>query len=58
MLDLDPAFRPVTRPDGHHRLEDLGLVGDGQTVALVGLGGCIPGNRGERRQPRPRGAAL
>jgi alpha,alpha-trehalase len=37
MLDLDPAFRPVTRPDGHRRLEDLGLVGDGQTVALVGL---------------------
>jgi len=42
MLDLDPAFRPVTRPDGHHHLEDLGVVGDGQTVALVGLDGCIP----------------
>ena len=42
MLDLDPAFRPVTRPDGHHQLEDLGLVGDGETVALVGLDGCIP----------------
>src|SRR5688572_24901485 len=42
MLDLDPAFRPITRADGYHRLEDLGLIGDGETAALVGLDGCIP----------------
>ncbi|WP_433129136.1 glycoside hydrolase family 15 protein [Micromonospora sp. CA-240977] len=42
MIDLDPAFRPVTRLDGYHRLEDLGLLGDGQTTALVGLDGSIP----------------
>jgi alpha,alpha-trehalase len=42
MLDLDPAFRPVTRLDGYHRLEDLGVIGNGETVALVGLDGCIP----------------
>src|SRR5215475_2474926 len=42
MLDLDPAFRPVRRRDGYLRLEDLGLIGDGATVALVGLDGSIP----------------
>jgi GH15 family glucan-1,4-alpha-glucosidase len=42
MLDLDPAFRPVRRPDGYLPLEDLGLIGDGATVALVGLDGSIP----------------
>jgi alpha,alpha-trehalase len=42
MLDLDPAFRPVRRRDGYPRLEDLGLIGDGATVALVGLDGSIP----------------
>jgi len=42
MLDLDPAFRPVTRLDGYHRLEDLGLIGNGETAALVGLDGSIP----------------
>jgi GH15 family glucan-1,4-alpha-glucosidase len=42
MLDLDPAFRPVRRRDGYLPLEDLGLIGDGATVALVGLDGSIP----------------
>ncbi|MGW5668595.1 glycoside hydrolase family 15 protein [Micromonospora sp. NPDC003776] len=42
MLDLDPALRPVHRPDGYLRLEDLGVIGDGSTVALVGLDGSIP----------------
>jgi alpha,alpha-trehalase len=42
MLDLDPAFRPVRKRDGYPRLEDLGLIGDGATVALVGLDGSIP----------------
>ncbi|HEY7323781.1 MAG TPA: glycoside hydrolase family 15 protein [Streptosporangiaceae bacterium] len=42
MLDLDPAFRPVRKRDGYLRLEDLGLIGDGATVALVGLDGSIP----------------
>jgi GH15 family glucan-1,4-alpha-glucosidase len=42
MLDLDPAFRPVRRRDGCLPLEDLGLIGDGATVALVGLDGSIP----------------
>src|SRR5689334_11106602 len=42
MLDLNAPFRPVTRPGGYHRLEDLGLIGDGSTAALVGLDGSIP----------------
>ena len=42
MLDLDPAFRPVREQDGYPPLEDLGLIGDGTTVALVGLDGSIP----------------
>jgi hypothetical protein len=42
MLDLDPAFRPVRRRDGYLPLEDLGPIGDGATVALVGLDGSIP----------------
>ncbi|MCI2420588.1 glycoside hydrolase family 15 protein [Saccharopolyspora sp. K220] len=42
MLDPDPPFRPVVRQDGYLRLEDLGLIGDGTTVALVGLDGSIP----------------
>ena len=42
MLDADPAFRPVRRRDGYPALEDMGLIGDGTTSALVGLDGSIP----------------
>ncbi|MFI9593142.1 glycoside hydrolase family 15 protein [Nonomuraea sp. NPDC052265] len=42
MLDLDPPFRPVRRREGYLALEDLGLIGDGTTAALVGLDGSIP----------------
>ena len=41
MLDLEPPFRPLVRHDGYPRLEDLGLIGDGATAALVGLDGTI-----------------
>jgi GH15 family glucan-1,4-alpha-glucosidase len=41
MLDPDPPFRPVQRRDGYLPLEDLGLIGDGTTVALAGLDGAI-----------------
>src|SRR3569833_108732 len=42
MLDLDPPFRPVRLHGGYLPLEDLGLLGDGATAALVGLDGSIP----------------
>jgi len=42
MLDLDPPLRPVRRHEGYPPLEDLGLIGDGATAALVGLDGSIP----------------
>ncbi|WP_106399820.1 glycoside hydrolase family 15 protein [Actinocorallia populi] len=42
MLDTDPPFRPVRRWEGYPPLEDLGLIGDGTTAALVGLDGSIP----------------
>ncbi|RSN12663.1 glycoside hydrolase family 15 [Nonomuraea sp. WAC 01424] len=42
MLDLDPPFHPVRRREGYLALEDLGLIGDGTTAALVGVDGSIP----------------
>lgn len=42
MYDPDPPFRPVVRQDGYLPLEDLGLIGDGTTAALVGLDGSVP----------------
>lgn len=42
MLDLDPPFRPIQRHSGYLPLEDLGLIGDGTTTALVGRDGSIP----------------
>jgi GH15 family glucan-1,4-alpha-glucosidase len=41
MLEPDPSFQPVRTRDGYPALEDLGLIGDGSTVALVGLDGSI-----------------
>ncbi len=47
MLALDPEFRALNRSDGYQPVEDMGLIGDGNTTALVGLDGtigwmCIP----------------
>lgn len=42
MLDLQPQFRSIRRLDGYLPLEDLGLIGDGATAALVGLDGSMP----------------
>jgi GH15 family glucan-1,4-alpha-glucosidase len=41
MLDTDPSFRLVRVREDYPPLEDLGLIGDGATVALVGLDGSI-----------------
>ena len=35
------AATPVERPGGHPHLEDLGLLGDGDTTALVGRDGAV-----------------
>jgi GH15 family glucan-1,4-alpha-glucosidase len=42
VFDADPPFRPVRRREGYLPLEDMGLIGDGTTAALVGLDGSIP----------------
>jgi GH15 family glucan-1,4-alpha-glucosidase len=42
VLHADPSFRPVRRRDRYLALEDMGLIGDGTTSALVGLDGSIP----------------
>jgi alpha,alpha-trehalase len=47
MLEPDPSFRPARTRDGYPPLEDLGLIGDGSTVALAGQDGdicwlCLP----------------
>src|SRR5215831_20061131 len=42
VFDADPPFRPLRRRDGYLVLEDMGLIGDGTTSALVGLDGGIP----------------
>src|SRR5215471_1492184 len=42
MLELRPRFRPVRRLSGYLPLEDLGLIGDGATVALIGRDGSVP----------------
>ena len=39
MLETDPSFRPVRAREVYPPPEDLGLIGDGATVALVGLDG-------------------
>ncbi|NIH83833.1 glycoside hydrolase family 15 protein [Amycolatopsis granulosa] len=41
MFEADPPFRPVATRDGYPPLEDLGLIGDGSTAALVGLDGSV-----------------
>jgi alpha,alpha-trehalase len=40
--DSRPSFRPLRYRDGYLPVEDLGLIGDGTTAALVGLDGTIP----------------
>src|SRR5499426_2351252 len=41
MLDLKPPFRQLHRNGEYTRLEDMGLIGDGTTAALVSLDGSI-----------------
>src|SRR5262245_44711738 len=42
MLELKPGFRQLHRTGEYPRLEDMGLIGDGTTAALVCLDGSIP----------------
>src|SRR5215468_7845031 len=42
MLELIPGFRQLHRKGEYPRLEDMGLIGDGTTAALVSLDGSIP----------------
>jgi GH15 family glucan-1,4-alpha-glucosidase len=47
VLAPDPPYRPVRYHDGYLAQEDLGLIGDGSTAALIGLDGnvvwlCVP----------------
>ena len=42
MFDPEPPFRAVRRRDGYLALEDMGLIGDGTTSALVGVDGSVP----------------
>ncbi|MGW1408309.1 glycoside hydrolase family 15 protein [Streptomyces sp. NPDC002403] len=41
MHESDQPFRPIRKREGYLPLEDLGLIGDGATAALVGLDGAI-----------------
>jgi GH15 family glucan-1,4-alpha-glucosidase len=42
MLEENTGFRPLHRKGEYPRLEDMGLIGDGTTAALVSLDGSIP----------------
>ena len=42
MLELQLGFRRIHRNGAYPRLEDMGLIGDGTTAALVHLDGSIP----------------
>jgi GH15 family glucan-1,4-alpha-glucosidase len=42
MWALQSPYRPPVYRDGYLPTEDLGLIGDGTTAALVGLDGTIP----------------
>ncbi|MEE1770180.1 glycoside hydrolase family 15 protein [Streptomyces sp. JV185] len=41
MHESGQPFRPISKREGYPPLEDLGLIGDGTTAALVGLDGSI-----------------
>src|SRR5262245_60466553 len=41
MLELKPGFRQLPPKEEYPRLEDMGLIGDGTTTALVSLDGTI-----------------
>jgi hypothetical protein len=42
MLEVKPGFRQLHGKSEYPRLEDMGLIGDGITAALVSLDGSIP----------------